>query len=71
MRAEKVGNYGGSMAGLVSVLIGFSLALFPDLWIHYFTDDPKAYEVTKYIQIVGPFYAFQGIGLSIFCFSRR
>ena len=50
-RAERVGIYGGSTAGLVSVLIGFSLALFPDLWIHYFTDDPKAYEITKkYIQ---------------------
>ena len=71
MRAERVGIYGGSMAGLVSVLIGFSLALFPDLWIHYFTDDPKAYEVTiKYIQIVGPFYAFQGIGLSLYFASQ-
>ena len=28
VRAERVGNYGGSMAGLVSVLIGFSLAFF-------------------------------------------
>ena len=71
VRAERVGIYGGSMAGLVSVLIGFSLALFPDLWIHYFTDDPKAYEVTKkYIQIVGPFYAFQGIGLSLYFASQ-
>ena len=71
VRAERVGIYGGSMAGLVSVLIGFSLAFFPDLWIHYFTDDPKAYEVTKkYIQIVGPFYAFQGIGLSLYFASQ-
>ena len=47
------------------------MALFPDLWIHYFTDDPKAYEITKkYIQIVGPFYAFQGIGLSLYFASQ-
>ncbi len=71
VRAERVGIYGGSTAGLVSVLIGFSLALFPDLWIHYFTDDPKAYEITKkYIQIVGPFYVFQGIGLSLYFASQ-
>ena len=70
-RAERVGIYGGSAAGVVSTLIGFTLALFPDLWIHYFTDDPKAYEITKkYIQIVGPFYAFQGIGLSLYFASQ-
>ena len=70
-RAERVGIYGGSTAGVVSILIGLTLALFPDLWIHYFTDDPKAYEITKkYIQIVGPFYAFQGIGLSLYFASQ-
>ena len=70
-RAERVGTYGGSVAGVVSILIGFTLAVFPDLWIHYFTNDLKAYEITKkYIQIVGPFYAFQGIGLSLYFASQ-
>ena len=70
-RAETVGIYGGSTAGAVSILIGITLALFPDAWIQYFTDDVKAYEVTKlYIQIVGPFYIFQGIGLSLYFASQ-
>ncbi len=70
-RAEKVGIYGGSTAGIVSIFIGLTLAIFPDVWIQFFTDDLKAYEVTKkYIQIVGPFYIFQGVGLSLYFASQ-
>ena len=70
-RAEKVGILGGSTAGLVSILIGLTLAVFPEAWIQFFTDDIKAFEVTKkYIQIVGPFYIFQGIGLSLYFASQ-
>ena len=71
IRAEKVGIYGGSTAGIVSVLIGLTLALFPESWIQFFTNDPKAFEVTKrYIQLVGPFYIFQGVGLSLYFASQ-
>ena len=70
-RAEKVGILGGSTAGFVSILIGLTLAVFPEAWIQIFTDDIKAFEVTKkYIQIVGPFYIFQGIGLSLYFASQ-
>ena len=71
IRAETVGIYGGTSAGVVSIFIGLMLALFPDAWIQFFTDDVKAFEVTKlYIQIVGPFYIFQGIGLSLYFASQ-
>ena len=71
IRAETVGIYGGTSAGVVSIFIGLILALFPDAWIQFFTDDVKAFEVTKlYIQIVGPFYIFQGIGLSLYFASQ-
>ena len=71
IRAETVGIYGGTSAGAVSIFIGLILALFPDAWIRFFTDDVKAFEVTKlYIQIVGPFYIFQGIGLSLYFASQ-
>ena len=70
-RAEKLGILGGSTAGFVSILIGLTLAVFPEAWIQFFTDDIKAFEVTKkYIQIVGPFYVFQGIGLSLYFASQ-
>ena len=71
IRAEKVGIYGGSTAGIISVFIGLTLALFPESWIQFFTNDPKAFEVTKqYIQLVGPFYVFQGVGLSLYFASQ-
>ena len=71
IRAETVGIYGGTSAGVVSIFIGLTLALFPGAWIQFFTDDVKAFEVTKlYIQIVGPFYIFQGIGLSLYFASQ-
>ena len=71
IRAETVGIYGGTSAGVVSIFIGLILALFPDAWIQFFTDDVRAFEVTKlYIQIVGPFYIFQGIGLSLYFASQ-
>jgi len=71
IRAETVGIYGGTSAGVVSIFIGLTLALFPDAWIQFFTDDMKAFEVTKlYIQIIGPFYIFQGIGLSLYFASQ-
>ena len=71
IRAEKVGIYGGSTAGVVSVFIGLTLALFPESWIQFFTNDPKAFVVTKqYIQLVGPFYVFQGVGLSLYFASQ-
>ena len=70
-RAEMVGIHGGISAGIISIFIGLTLALFPDAWIQFFTDDVKAFEVTKlYIQIVGPFYIFQGIGLSLYFASQ-
>ena len=71
IRAEKVGIYGGSTAGIISFFIGLTLALFPEFWIQFFTNDPKAFEVTKrYIQLVGPFYIFQGVGLSLYFASQ-
>ena len=66
-RAEMVGIYGGTSTGIISIFIGLMLAIFPDAWIQFFTDDVKAFEVTKlYIQIVGPFIFFKGLVITIF-----
>ena len=73
IRAEKVGIYGGSTAGIVSVFIGLTLALFPESWIQFFTNDPKAFEVTKqYIQLVSRTFLYfsGGRAIALFRFSR-
>ena len=70
-RAEKIGMIGATTAGLLSAVIGITLALTPDLWISIFTSDAATLLVTKqYIQILGICYIFQGYGLSLYFASQ-
>jgi Na+-driven multidrug efflux pump len=70
-RAEKIGFTGAISAGLLSAVIGVTLALTPSLWINFFTSDQSTFLVTKqYIEILGFFYIFQGFGLSLFFASQ-
>lgn len=70
-RAEKIGWIGGSGAAMLAGFIGLTLALLPDVWIPVFTGDPIVHDAAKqYIQIVGPCYAFQGLGLSLYFASQ-
>lgn len=71
VRAEKIGMIGATTAGLLSAVIGITLALTPDLWISIFTSDAATLLVTKqYIQILGICYIFQGYGLSLYFASQ-
>ena len=70
-RAELAGRYGMTSAALICGTAGGFLALFPNLWIPIFTDDAGTYEVARnYIRIVGPAYAFLGIGLVLYFASQ-
>jgi putative MATE family efflux protein len=70
-RAELAGRYGMISAALICGSVGGFLALFPNLWIPIFTDNAGTFEVArKYIRIVGPAYAFLGIGLVLYFASQ-
>ena len=70
-RAERLGRVGGVSAGLIAGVVGIVLALFPDAWIGAFTDLPAVHASAKsYIQIVGPFFFFHGLGLSLYFASQ-
>lgn len=70
-RAERIGWIGGAMAAGLTGFIGVTLALFPEAWIYRFTSDVETYEAAQsYIQIVGPVFAFQGLGLSLYFASQ-
>jgi len=70
-RAEKIGWIGSSLAAALSGSVGLTLALIPSVWIPTFTTDPQTYDAAKlYIQIVGPCFAFQGFGLSLYFASQ-
>ncbi len=70
-RAEQIGWTGGTFAAGLAGVVGLTLALFPEAWIYVFTDDPATFDASKtYIRIVGPFFAFQGLGLSLYFASQ-
>ena len=57
--------------GAVAGTIGLLLALFPDAWISQFTSDPATQASARtYIYIVGPCFAFHGLGLSLYFASQ-
>jgi MATE family, multidrug efflux pump len=70
-RAEKIGWTGAAFAAGLAGVVGLALAAFPEAWIYAFTDDPATFEAARsYIRIVGPFFAFQGLGLSLYFASQ-
>lgn len=65
-RAVKVAWTGGLFAFAIIGLIGWLVALFPDLWLRLFTpDDLVAAASRSYIRHVAPFYCLLGLGLSL------
>ena len=70
-RAEKIGWVGGLAAALLAGAIGLILAAFPNAWIPLFSDDLLVQTTaTSYIKIVGPWFAFHGIGLVLYFGSQ-
>lgn len=70
-RAEHIAWYAVGCAAFFCGVIGTALAIFPELWVPFFSQDPVAIQTTtKYIQIVGPAYAFYGVGLVLYFASQ-
>lgn len=70
-RAERIGWTGSAFAAGLAGIVGLILALFPEAWIYAFTSDAETFEVAHtYIRIVGPFFLFQGLGLSLYFASQ-
>lgn len=64
----------GSLAGAAIVgSIGLGLSVFPDLWLGMFlapTDTAALEAGRSYFRLVGPFYAFFGLGLGLYFASQ-
>jgi putative MATE family efflux protein len=70
-RAEHIGTVGGLGAAGLAGGIGLILAVQPELWVPYFSQDPVVQDAaTRYIQIVGPWFAFYGLGLVLYFGSQ-
>ena len=59
------------MAFVLTEAIGLAAALFPRPWLALFDSDPAMIEAgARYLQVVGPFYGFFGLGLVLYFASQ-
>src|SRR5260370_41646518 len=64
-RARRAAWAGALMAGAVTSAIGLTVALWPDLWLKLFTDDPAALQAGRlYLRLVRPTYGFFGLPMA-------
>jgi Na+-driven multidrug efflux pump len=70
-RAERIGWIGGGAAAVLAGAVGLVLAVAPGLWTGLFTRDPTSLASgALYLHIVGPAFAFQGLGLALYFASQ-
>ena len=70
-RAIRIGWVGAGAAALLTGIGGGAVAIWPDVWAGLFTDDAQTLASARgYLQNAGPFFAFQGLGLSLFFASQ-
>lgn len=70
-RAHRIGWTGGLAAAAIAGAIGTATALWPGAWAGIFTEaEPVRLAAALYLTVVGPFYAFHGLGLSLYFASQ-
>jgi putative MATE family efflux protein len=66
-RAVRVACIGGFTAAAMCALIGALAAVYPRTWLGLFDNDPAMLAAgSQYLQSVGPFYGFFGLGLGLY-----
>ena len=70
-RARRIAWTGAGVTFMVSGAIGIAAALFPHLWLDWFTTDPAAYAFgVQYLGIVAPFYGIFAGGQTLYFASQ-
>jgi len=70
-RAERIAWTGAGMAAVLTGAIGLGAALAPRAWLGLFSADPEVLQTgATYLRIVGPVYAFFGLGLALYFASQ-
>jgi len=70
-RARRIAWTGTAASALICLLIGGTVAIYPALWIHIFSDDAEVIEIgSLYMRIVAPLYPLFGAGLSLYFASQ-
>ena len=70
-RALRIAFVGGATAFGLTEAIGVATALWPRAWLGLFSADASVIEAgATYLRMVGPFYGFFGLGLSLYFSSQ-
>jgi putative MATE family efflux protein len=70
-RAKRIAWTGTGAAMLVCLSIGWTVAAYPPIWIHIFSDDAAVIEIgSLYMRIVAPLYPLFGAGLALYFASQ-
>lgn len=70
-RAKQIAWTGAFLSAGASLAIGAFVAVFPAAWIGLFSSDPGVLDVgSTYLRIVGPFYPFLALGVSLYFASQ-
>lgn len=70
-RALRVTWLGGAVVAGITSAIGITAAVAPALWMDFFTRDPLVRSFgASYLNVVGGFYGFFGLGLALFFASQ-
>jgi putative MATE family efflux protein len=70
-RAMRATWIGAALAMAMTEAIGIAAALFPAAWLSLFDSDPAMIAAgSRYLQTVGPFYGFFGLGLVLYFASQ-
>jgi Na+-driven multidrug efflux pump len=70
-RAKRIAWTGMGASMLVCLAIGWTVAIYPALWVHIFSDDPAVIEIgSLYMRIVAPLYPLFGGGLALYFASQ-
>ncbi|MFT3780347.1 MAG: MATE family efflux transporter [Ottowia sp.] len=70
-RALRIAMAGGALAFVLAETIGLVVAIWPQVWLGLFSDDPDVLSVgAAYLRLVGPFYGFFGMGWALYFASQ-
>ncbi len=70
-RGVKIGWVSSFTAAALAGGVGITMAIFPSAWANLFSDVETVRQACRsYLQIVGPFYAFFGMGLCLYFGSQ-
>jgi putative MATE family efflux protein len=70
-RAKRIAWTGTAAAMAVCLAIGWTVAVYPPLWIHIFSDDAAVVELgSLYMRIVAPLYPLFGAGVTLYFASQ-